>query len=444
MILLLLACREPPAPAPPAAGPDVLMVSLDTTRADALSAWGETRPTTPGLDAIAASGVRFAWALAQSPSTLASHATVFTGLDPHRTGVVRNGFPVDPAVETLAERLTREGWHTSGVIGASALARPMGADRGFSRWDEELSVRKARRHEAPADRVTDRALAAWRARPTDRPTLLFVHYYDAHAPFAAPAPFGDRWVPVDRRGRYTGREGELNPLGAGVRAGTAPAEDPAIVRARYLGEVSFVDAELSRLLRAVDLSRTVVVVFGDHGESLGELRERPFGHGPDLDLVATHVPLIVAGPGVPAGRVVEAPIGLQDLAATVVDVLGRGDTFGEGRSLRATWEGAPVPVSRFLEATQPDRDTPGSGWNNLPNERGVLGGDHLLLAAAGVEDPAPVLYRVGPGQPVDDDPARREALQAELRAWDARAPGFRAEDLSEGVREGLRALGYVE
>lgn len=441
-LLLLLACAEPPpAPRGPS-GPDVLLVSLDTTRADALSAWGEARPTTPGLDAIAASGVRFAWALSQSPTTLASHATVFTGLDPHRTGVVRNGFAVDAAVETLAERLAREGWHTAGVIGASALAKPMGVDQGFATWDESLSVSTGRRHEAPAADVTDRALAAWKARPLDRPSLLFVHYYDAHAPFAAPEPFGDRWVPEDWRGRYVGKDGELRPLAGRIRAGAATAEELAVVRARYLGEVSYVDAELSRLLRAVDLSRTVVVVFGDHGEALGEIAERPFGHGPDLDLVATHVPLILAGPGVPAGRVVDRPVALQDVAATLTDVLGKGDRFGDGRSLRAAWEADAAGEPRFLEATQPDRDQ-GPGWNNLPNERGVLDGGSLLLAQ-GAGDPAPALYRVAPGQPADADEAHRAALHEALRAWDAQAPPYRAEAMSDAVREGLRALGYVE
>lgn len=441
-LLLLLACAEPPPAPRGASGPDVLLVSLDTTRADALSAWGDSRPVTPGLDALAASGVRFAWALSQSPTTLASHATVFTGLDPHRTQVVRNGFPLEEAVETLAERLARAGWHTAGVIGASALARPMGVDQGFLTWDESLSVSTGRRHEAPAAEVTDRALRAWKARPLDRPSLLFVHYYDAHAPFAAPAPYGDRWVPEAWRGRYLGREGELKPLAARIRAGVASAEELAAVRGRYLGEVSYVDAELSRLLRAMDLSRTVVVVFGDHGEALGEIPERPFGHGPDLDLVATHVPLLVAGPGVPAGRVVDRPVALQDVAATLTDLLGEGDRFGDGRSLRAAWEGDPAGEPRLLEATQPERDQ-GPRWNNLPNERGVLDGGSLLLAR-GAEDPAPTLYRVAPGQPVEADEARRRALHDVLRAWDAQAPPFRALAMTDAVREGLRALGYLE
>ena len=134
-IALALAACSPPPP-----HPDIFLISLDTTRADAISAWGmapagrdDLRGTTvtPNLDAMAAGGVRYAWAFAHAPTTLLSHSTVFTGLDPHELTIVRNGYPLGPSYETLAERLKADGFQTMAVLGSSSLARPMGVDRGF-------------------------------------------------------------------------------------------------------------------------------------------------------------------------------------------------------------------------------------------------------------------------------------------------------------------------
>jgi len=149
VLALLLGCgQEPALPSPdlPTA-PDILLISLDTTRADALSAWGKTagRATTPALDALASRGVRFEWALSAAPSTLSSHATLFTGLDPHATQVVRNGYAISTELETLTERLAANGYDTMAVLGSSALGRPMNIDQGFRTWDETFSEKRKRR-----------------------------------------------------------------------------------------------------------------------------------------------------------------------------------------------------------------------------------------------------------------------------------------------------------
>lgn len=429
---------------PPADVPDLVFISLDTTRADALGVYGEALPVTPRQDALARRGVRFAWAIAQSPTTLASHATVFTGLDPHGTRIVRNGFALDSAVETVAERLAARGYDTLGVIGASALARPMNIDQGFRIWDEELGVEVTHRHEAPANAVTDRALALLARRTPGKPLFLFVHYYDAHAPYGAPEPFLHRFVADGRKPRYSGREGELNKLGDANRAGHADPADLAEVRANYLGEVAFVDQEVGRLVDHLDPGRTVIVVFGDHGEALGDSPERRFGHGPELDLVATHVPLYLVGRGVPAGVVVDAPIALQDLPATALSVIGVTEPFGESLDRSAWWATVPSPAGaiRFLEATQPDVGDGGGAWNNLRNERGALQGTALLLTNPLRQSLA--LYAVAPGQPRMDDPLVAARLTGALRDWDVAAPAWRDEHMSTETREGLKALGYLE
>lgn len=469
LALALLACSPAPdrspvpalAPTRPAlAQPDVVLISLDTTRADALSAWGKTdgRETTPNLDALSRRGARFSWALSSAPSTLSSHATVFTGLDPHGTQIVRNGYPLSTELETLAERLAANGYDTIGVLGSSSLARPMNIDQGFRLWDETFSVKRAQRHEARAKSVTDRAIAALEQREPGKPVFLFAHYYDAHSPYAPPEAFQHLWSEPGKARDFGTKDGALKALGARMRT-----DDPATwtaelaeVRNNYLSEVTYVDAQVQRLLAAVDPARTIVVAFGDHGETLGEIPLRPFGHGGDCDLQETHVPLIIVAPdrlgGPPPGTVVPAPVGLIDLPTTVLHLAGLGP-LGESVDLSPLWAN-PVDAgvaekvravqhrSIFAEATVPDAKRP-DVWNNIDTERAVAVDGFLLLRSA-VEGGGPRLYRITDGQPPVDDPVRAAAMDAELRAWDAKAPPHRDATMSEATREGLKALGYVE
>lgn len=434
----LLACTTP-APVEPAQ-PDILLISLDTTRADALSCYGNPRPTTPNLDALAATGARFAWALAPAPSTLSSHATVFTGMDPHGTEVVRNGYPLRDT-DTLTERLAGVGYDTMAILGSSALAKPMRMDQGFRVWDQTFSVKRIQRYEATATEVTDRALRHLAERETGKPVFLFAHYYDAHSPFDAPEPYAHRWSAPGMAGRFEARQGVLKDLANQIRAGIHRPADLAEVVATYHGEVSYVDSEVGRLLASVR-QNTIVVVFGDHGEMFGEDRQRPFGHGTDLDLPISHVPLIVRAPSVPA-TVVTAAVGIQDLASTVLDVAGVQGQVGGRESLAAYWEGTPAPREWFLEATQPAPAAGSTGWNNIATERGLLTANRLLLRAPW-EHGEPVLYAVAEGQPPVDDLAVRDDLAAKLRAWDAAAPPFREVTVSDTTRDALKALGYVE
>lgn len=444
-VLVLVACR-PSVPV----GPDVFLISLDTTRADALSAWGlapagreDLRGAliTPNLDALAAEGMRYQWAFTHAPSTLASHATVFTGLDPHDLDIPRNGFPLSTGPETLAERLHTLGWTTAAVLGSSSLARPMGVDRGFDTWDEQFSVNRRRRHEATASEVTDRALAVIATRGGARsraPLFLFVHYYDPHGPYQAPGPGRFRSGPV-----VTPQV--IERLSRACRKGAC--DDPANraeitqVRGAYLDEVAYVDEQVGRLLSSpVGSNGRVVVVFGDHGEALGEEPDRPFGHGSDVDPFATHVPLIVVAPGLSPG-VVDTPVGLHEVGAMLLRQLGDPNAFGKPPS-------APIP----MEATQPSEQSwpasaprSGGSWNNLQNERGMVSGMDLLITAPWLGE-GPRWWRLGAAvSPLDAAPSGEAAgLVQALRAWDARSPAFRSIEMDSETREGLKALGYEE
>jgi len=446
---LLLACHGPPETAPQ---PLVLLVSYDTTRADAVSVYGRTAGTTPNTDALASNGVRFDWALAQAPATLCSHAAVFTGLDTHGSGVVANGYPLDRGIPVLAERLAGAGWETMAVIASSALERSMGLDRGFRVYDDDLSVHSPPRYEDPAANVTRRALAAVDARDRVRPLFLFVHYFDAHGPWNSAAPaIRARFVDPAYAGLVTADKDGSEFLVRAVRAGTATPEDIRQGKALYHAEVASEDAAFGALLAGLDdrkmLDDAAIVLFGDHGEAFDEEPHRAFGHGFDVDLYAIHVPLVIRGTGrfQIAPSVVDTPVRLQDLGTTILALTAVGGSLGDGQDLAPLWNGgtiADVPV--FAEATKPsNHPLIVEGWNNLAMERGVASGGLLFTRARWLEDPGH-LFRLDWDQEPVEDPDAAARLGALLDAWDAKAPARRNDRIPIGTLEALRGLGYVE
>lgn len=292
MALALASCGGPEArPAPRADAPNVVLVSIDTVRADRVGAYGARDAATATLDAIAAGGVRFEKAIAPAPLTLPSHATLLTGLYPPRHGVRHNGiFRLGGERTTLAERFRDAGYATGAAVGAVVLEAGFGLAQGFDHYDDDFGAERASATGYPerrADEVTDAALG-WLAG-VDRPFFLFVHYYDPHAEYDPPAPYAERF-----RGRP------------------------------YEGEIAYVDAAVGRLLEALRadgrLERTIVAVTSDHGESLGEHGERT--HSYTLYDATLAVPLVLRGPGVPHGRSVPGVVSLADVAPTLLALAG--------------------------------------------------------------------------------------------------------------------------
>jgi choline-sulfatase len=282
----LAACRRgsgvPVSPTPPAERPSILLLTLDTTRADAIGPEAKGIET-PAFDALAARGRRFRSAYSPVPETLPAHASLLSGLYPAGHGVHENGRTVPAATPLVAERLRGSGYRTAAFVSAFVLARRFGLARGFETYDDETG---SERNERSAKDTTDRALA-WLERSAEGPLFLWVHYYDPHHPYEPPEPY---------RSRYA--------------------------KAPYLGEVAAMDEQLGRLVEAFERrarGRAAFVVVGDHGESLGDHGEAQ--HGRLLYQAAMHVPLVLAGPGVAAG-VSDAPVSARRVFHTLLDLAG--------------------------------------------------------------------------------------------------------------------------
>ncbi|HET9300886.1 MAG TPA: sulfatase, partial [Candidatus Polarisedimenticolaceae bacterium] len=307
-LLGLVACAS--GPSPPGRPVNVVLITMDTVRADHLGCYGGSAAT-PKLDALARAGARFDQATAAAPLTLPSHATILSGLLPPAHGLRNNGGGALPGtVETLATRLSSAGYRTGAFVGAFVLDHRFGLGRGFDVYDDAITrgdrVADALEAERPGNVVVDRALE-WLARdPGGKPFFLWVHLYDAHAPYAPPSPY---------REQYAGR--------------------------LYDGEIAFVDAQVGRILAAVGPGALVAVV-ADHGEALGDHGEET--HGLLLYQPTLRVPLLVQGPGIRAGTVVERAVGLADLAPTLASLAGTS-LKADGRDLSAALRSGEEPPS---------------------------------------------------------------------------------------------------
>jgi len=473
--LFAVACATD-APAPPVAppeepentGPNVILISLDTTRADALSCysaenhWGlsfpaKSRPVpqTPVLDDIAAHGVRFSWALAHAPTTLSSHTSMLSGRDPHRHGVVRNGYSVPGDVPLVTERFAEAGWDTVAVLGSSALEVKMGMNRGFRDYHDPGPQPPGGMYMLPAEEVTKRALDRVDARPdTASPLFLFVHYYDPHMPWLfAPPDLVSQFVDPTYSGYVDGSMQAVGQLTRQRIDGTLRYGDARQARALYLAQVAYADRQVGVLLDGLRarglLDNTVVMVVSDHGETLDESAVAPYSHGPEVALWDIHVPWLIRSYGdtrrIPEGAVVQRPVRLLDVAATLSATAGLGTAFGDGVDQSPLWTRAgTVPTTPiFSEATKPMKAESKEKWNNLPFERSVVEGGTMARFRP-LQRGLATLHRVAPGAPtVDDVPLLKQQVKL-LQAWDAAAPPHRPSEYDAETEAALKALGYLE
>ena len=390
---------------------NVLLITIDTLRADAVGAYGHKAAATPWLDRLAAGGIRFATAHASTVVTLPSHANILSGVYPFRHGVRENaGFRFPPDVATMATLLKARGYRTAAFVSAFPLDARFGLTRGFDRYDDRFA--KTETHTAfrvPERRGTDTVAAAlaWMQKEGGpSPWFVWVHLYEPHFPYQPPEPYASRFA-------------------------SAP----------YLGEVSAADAALGPLLQPLVEGRaerpTLVIATGDHGEALGEHGEMT--HGLFAYEGTLRVPLIIYQPRLLAPRVVDEPVRHVDILPTVLDALGAPIPSAlDGRSLLGAAAGSPgTPDVTYFESLSASINR---GWAPL---YGIVRGPLKY-----VDLPIPELYDLASDPSESHDlsasrPADVRELQhllAQLRAGDRRAGPVRE---SAGTREQLRSLGYI-
>jgi len=385
LVLLFAAACKRAEVASPAAHPSILLVTMDTTRADAIGA------ATPNIDAIAARGRRFTQAYAAVPQTLPSHSSMLTGLYPAGHGVRENGRYLEERQPVVAERLHAAGYRTAAFVSAFALARRFGLGRGFDVYDEDFGSDRAER---TAKETTDRVeayLAQWGA---GAPLFLWVHYYDPHYPYTPPEPY---------RTRY--------------------AKNP------YLGEVASMDEQLGRLVQAFEQRVSgpkAIILVADHGEGLGDHGEMQ--HGNLLYQATMHVPLVIVGPGVPAGAI-DAAVSTRRVFHTILDFAGIDAT----NSLRAANEHVLLG-----EAMKPFLDY---GWR--PQVMAVEG--RLKTILAGRTEVYDVV--ADPGETHDLAASANVSREARAALRDYPVPSAKAapapSTLDAESQRKLAAIGYV-
>jgi choline-sulfatase len=401
-------------------GLNLLLITLDTTRADRIHAYGFDGIETPNLDRLAREGVLFEQAVAPAPLTLPAHSSIFTGRFPPAHGVRDNGgFFLDARETTLAERLQARGFTTGGFVGAYVLDHKWGIAQGFQTYFDDFDLTKYQSLslgsvDRPGNEVADKALA-WLDTVGSSRFFGWVHFYDAHSPYNPPEPF---------KSRYANRP--------------------------YIGEIAFVDSQVGRLLAFLDehnLTRnTVVVVMGDHGESLGEHGEGT--HGFFVYQATMHVPLLMRTPyDATVGRRVSDTVRSIDILPTALELLGIASSEHlEGTSVVPLMTGSKkeLGLAAYSEAVYPRFHF---GWSDL---RALTAGRYKYVAAPRPElydlqqDPKETRNIYGERQALGDRLNQElVALEARMSASTAAAAPKPAAEVDPEARERLAALGYV-
>jgi arylsulfatase len=437
---------SPPAPLETALDPTaILLVTLDTTRADHLSVYGYDKITSPALDRIAAEGVRAAHAISPMPTTDPAHLSILTGQFPRSHGVIKNGIELKDGTPSLAAWAKSRGYRTAAFV-SRAHTNPKALNlAGFDDESGPSGDEKAR-----DGRLTLEDALDWLDDHGNEPFFLWVHFFDPHGPYRPTRELADKWIPKElqlenpepsKHGRiYTERQ---------VQAKIA----------RYDAEVNYMDGLVDELVTHVRGLRVkqqppLVVVAGDHGEAMDELLDShgfAFDHGKHLYRGITHVPLFFVWPGrIPAGKVIEGPVQTTDIAATVFDLIGDNGFATQGESLVPLFSGAE-PSKRLAFTERRLLSERKRKELKLKGVRQYAVQDHRYMLIVSQPDGVDQLIDLQ-GDPASltdvssEQPEVRDRLDHALRDWLDRvsaAEGVTLE-IREEKLEALRALGYVQ
>jgi len=449
--------------APPSAAateaPNVVLIVIDTLRADHLGSYGYSRPTSPRLDALAASGARFAGARATSGWTAPSVASILTGLYPLKHGVDLPGSRLHPSIPTLAQQFKAAGYTTVAYSANPAFVSPrQGFDAGFGEFyvlhsgvaDDKVDTdivpggptAGKPLKVAEANQVTDQAIE-WLGRTdtTAHPFFLYAHYFDPHGGYYPPVKYAERFgVPADSPMlNVEQREFWKKPPGE---------KDLHTLVSLYDGEIAFTDAEIGRLLDALPESRpTLIVVTADHGEEFAD--HGGMSHGRTLWEEMLHVPLIFYGEGVKPGVVLNQGVTIADVTPSILELASLPPLAGlDGESLASGVRNGAEPPSRLLFADM----TKAQKGQDMIHRHAALQGSWKLLqnmdASFGMydlaSDPSEREDRLAQerarAQPLETTLAVRDSRKKNLTGWRARPLPTVA--LSDEDKERMRALGY--
>lgn len=417
--------------------PDLLLVTVDTLRADALGCYGGPAAVGRALCAIGENGgTRFRWAFAPAAYTAPSIASILTSQYPFEHGVRQSaGSLLRPEAETLAEALGEAGYARAAFVSNPVLGLPH-LDQGFETYDLEMSRQERNRAlgEREAEATTDAALA-WLERAGPGPWFLWIHYQDPHGPYAPPDPRPVEDAPGALRLSVLPNESGYGGIPAYQALPGLFTRDA--YQARYHQEIRYLDGHVARLLSRVTERQPepVVLLTADHGEAFGE-DGYYFAHGHSVGLDQIRVPLLLRAGDVGLPPVVEEPVSLLDVAPTLLDLAGIDAPAGfRGTSLLKTRRAAPV----FAET---------------PRQVAVIDQGRYLAAARTPELPVARLPRIAPLEARDPLPAyvpvetpprtHGRHLRDFLAAAAAAPPPPQQSEVPEDTRERLRALGYVE
>ncbi len=448
LVLVAVGCgSEPSSPRPPRPSPaaqtveaaepptSLLLITLDTTRADHLSAYGYERPTTPTIERMAREGLRVTRAYTTMPTTDPAHLSILTGRYPRTHGTRRNGVPAVSGLDNLASWASANGRRTAAFVSRQHV-RP--SELGIAGFDHEDGPDVAQRQGA----ITLTRALAWLEEHAGEPYFVWVHFFDPHRPYVSPEPYARRFLP----------EGVTEVPQTQRTRGLTP-DRVRLFTAQYDGEIAYADSLVERLWRAVRRPerQPLIVLTADHGEHLGELWERhrfSFGHGKFLYEGGVHVPMVLWwGDHLEAGGSVSGLVSLVDVPATIFTLLGEEGVPTQGLSFldsggrpRAGREHVFIERARLEERYRRRRHLPERQFS-------VRAADHCLIVSLPEERVELYETDADPLERVDVSASRPEAvirLRRALDEWLEETPDARAAPLDPVRIEALRALGYIE
>ncbi len=419
LVLIIVAALHAGAQTPAKPALNVVLITIDTLRADHVGCYGYNRIKTPNIDQLAAEGARFERAFAVVPVTLPSHSSMLTGTYPMLSGMHDfSGNKLSPLQPTMASALKQAGYQTGAVVAAAVLDSRFGLNQGFDFYYDHFDFNRLDEAnldemERPGNEVADVTLD-WLGKNTQKKFFLWMHLYDPHFPYNPPEPY---------RTEYAGRP--------------------------YDGEVAFADAQVGRLVRFLKekgvYQNTLIVLAGDHGESLGEHGEKT--HGFFIYNATMHVPLIIRLPATAGGQTVEDPVSLVDLMPTVLGAVGvEVPAQVQGKSLLTRVRGGNA------QAVERERTVYGEtflprihfDWSELRGSENLK--YHFIDAPKPelydvAKDPAEVHNLLGEKKAVSEE--MRAKLVAMIRDYSAGKELAEKTGLDPALMERLKSLGYT-